>query len=183
VKKRGFDTAATISVISSTRISLIYICYRVTPGPCRPTSVTYRSDTGALPPMPGAYRDAPWRLRGYIGNVPSQTPLHHRDRPWSPFAPNRVWSVALPGMYKRTRIASRFVSVRPGPPTTKCRDAPGLTPGQCERVLTNTYFCTFTSVRIDKIIKWNRFTVYSFFQRPRYLYWHFNRRFIPQPGT
>ena len=51
------------------------------------------------------------------------------------FAPNRVWSVALPGIYERTRIPSRFVPVRPGPPAANCRDAPGHTPGQCERGL------------------------------------------------
>jgi len=33
---------------------LIFVCYRETPGLCRPTSVTRRSDTGALPPIPGA---------------------------------------------------------------------------------------------------------------------------------
>ena len=32
---------------------MIFICYRVTPGLCRPTSVTRRSDTGVLLPMPG----------------------------------------------------------------------------------------------------------------------------------
>ena len=51
--------ANDISVISSTGISLIFICYRVTLGHCRPISVTRRSDTGALPPMPAA---EPWRI-------------------------------------------------------------------------------------------------------------------------
>ena len=51
------------------------------------------------------------------------------------FVPIRIWSVALPGIYERTRIPSRFVPVRPGPPTINCRDAPGLTPGLCERGL------------------------------------------------
>ena len=41
------------------------------------------------------------------------------------FSPNRVWSVALPAMYECTRNSSRFVPVRPGSPTTNCRDAPG----------------------------------------------------------
>ena len=32
-------------------------------------------------------------------------------------------------IYERTRIPSRFVPVRPGPPAANCRDAPGCTPG------------------------------------------------------
>ena len=50
-------------------------------------------------------------------------------------APHRAWSVALPEIYERTRIPSRFVTVRPGPPAANCRGAPGRTPGQCERGL------------------------------------------------
>ena len=34
--------------------TLIFVCYCETPGLCRPTSVTRRSDTGALTQIPGA---------------------------------------------------------------------------------------------------------------------------------
>ena len=83
---------------------MIFLCYRVTPELCRPTSVTRRSDTGALSPMLGA------SLGMY-----------------------RVWSVALLGMYERTQVPSRLGPVRPGLPATNCRGAQGRTPGQCER--------------------------------------------------
>ena len=88
-------------------ISLIFVCYRETPGLYRPTSVTRRSGTGVF------LADA--RSRAVV----------YRDVPGH--------TVALPGMYERTRIPSRFVQVRPGPPATNCRDAPGRTLGQCER--------------------------------------------------
>jgi len=41
-----------------------FLCYRVTPGLSRPTSVTRPSDTGVLTPMPGAepLRGAPLGL-------------------------------------------------------------------------------------------------------------------------
>jgi len=72
--------AKDISVMSFTKISLIFVCYRETPGLCLPTSVTRRSGTGALPPIPGVepwcivtHRDPPLRLRSYTGNAPSQT--------------------------------------------------------------------------------------------------------------
>jgi len=51
------------------------------------------------------------------------------------FFPNRVWSLALAEIYERTRIPSRFVPLRTGPPAAICRDAPGHTPEQCERGL------------------------------------------------
>ena len=40
--------------ISFTKKSFTFVCYRESPGLCRPTSVTRRSDTGALPPNPGS---------------------------------------------------------------------------------------------------------------------------------
>jgi len=76
--------ANDISVISSTDISLIFICYRVTPGLSRPTSVTRRIDTGALPPMPGT---EPW-LSGRTGT--------HRSA-----------SGATPGMRRRKSYRQR----------------------------------------------------------------------------
>ena len=84
--------AHDIFVVSSAGISLIFICFRVTPGLCRPTSVTRRSVTGALQ-----------------------------------------------GMYERTRIPSRFVPVRPGPPATNCRDAPGRTRDSVNKALSECY--------------------------------------------
>jgi len=42
---------------------LIFVCYRETPGLRRPTSVTHGSDTGALPPIPGAEPSCIWTHR------------------------------------------------------------------------------------------------------------------------
>jgi len=77
--------ANNIYVISSMGTSLIFICYRVTPGFCRPTSVTRRVDTGALPPMPGA------------------EPLHaYRDSPRHTLAP--------PGLHRECNVANRSIT-------------------------------------------------------------------------
>ena len=46
--------AKDITVKSFTKNTLIFVCYHETPGLCRSTSVTRRSDTGALPQIPAA---------------------------------------------------------------------------------------------------------------------------------
>jgi len=51
------------------------------------------------------------------------------------FCPKPVWSLALAEIYERTRIPSRYIPVRTGPPAAICWDAPGRTLGQCERGL------------------------------------------------
>ena len=116
--------------------------------PCRPTPVTRHSDTGTLWPMPGA---EPWRIgthRSTSGATRECTVANRSitgtDRDHV-FAPNRVWSVALPGMYERTRVPSRFVPVRPGPPATNCRGTPGRIQGQCERDYRPVVCLTFIS--------------------------------------
>jgi len=124
-------------------ISLIFICYRVTPG------------FAVLLPWlavvtPGLCRRCPGKSRGVSGRTGTHrsasgaTPGMYRrklylnwDRPWSFFSQIRVWSVALPGKNKRTQVSSRFVPVCPGPPATNCRGAPERT--QCERGLTLIY--------------------------------------------
>jgi len=53
IPKKNLYFAKDISVISLTKKSLIFVCYRETPGLCRPTSVIRRSDTVVLPPNRG----------------------------------------------------------------------------------------------------------------------------------
>jgi len=67
-----------ITVVSFTKKSLIFVCSSETPGLCRPASVTRRSDTGALPPLPGA---DPWYISTHRNNAPGATPGMHRRKP------------------------------------------------------------------------------------------------------
>jgi len=110
-------------------------------------------NTGALPPYS---RDSPYWHRVYAADARGRA-VAYRDAPGHTVAPsglhqectytvanrsitgtdrdhvfpqNRVWSVAMPGMYEGTRMPSRFVPVRSGPPATNCRNAPELTPWQ-----------------------------------------------------
>jgi len=99
----------------------------VTQGLCR----RYPGQSRGVSGRTGTHRCA----SGVTPGMYHRKPYHNWDRPWSLFAPNRVRSVALPGMYERNRVPSRFVPVRPGPPAAYCRGAPGRTPGQSERGL------------------------------------------------
>jgi len=126
-------------------ISLIFICYHVTPGFAVLLPWLAVVTPGLCRRCPGQRRGVSGRTgtqRSAFGATPgmySRKPYHNWDRPWSLFSQNRVWSVALPGMYKRSQVSSRFVPVCPGPPATNCRGAPERTPGQCERGLTLIY--------------------------------------------
>jgi len=64
-------TPGNISGISFTGISLKSICYHVTPGICRPTTITGRIDTGLC-------RRCPGQSRGVSGRT--GTHLMHRAR-------------------------------------------------------------------------------------------------------